>query len=199
MGAVDCIVTKAGPATIAEATTRGLPIMLSAFSPGQEVSKGGLIAVFRPSVLSLYVRRVLGCIWSLHRNIGNKMSAVTMSVVTALMVAIIVTAADSYSTCSLFCPQEGNVPYVVEGGFGSFGKKPAKIADTISNWLRDDELLARMSVKAQKASRPMVRLSNTSSALKTQNARLHNNPRYSLMLSRVTAISSYRSGRQPTT
>lgn len=37
MGAVDCIVTKAGPGTIAEATIRGLPIMLSAFLPGQEV------------------------------------------------------------------------------------------------------------------------------------------------------------------
>lgn len=37
MGAVDCIVTKAGPGTIAEAMIRGLPIMLSAFLPGQEV------------------------------------------------------------------------------------------------------------------------------------------------------------------
>ena len=55
MGAVDCIVTKAGPGTIAEAMTRGLPIMLSAFLPGQEVSKGVAIALFRPSPLSLIV------------------------------------------------------------------------------------------------------------------------------------------------
>ena len=41
MGAVDCIVTKAGPGTIAEAMIRGLPIMLSAFLPGQEVSPLG--------------------------------------------------------------------------------------------------------------------------------------------------------------
>ncbi|CAM9816353.1 unnamed protein product [Phaeothamnion confervicola] len=36
MAAVDCIVTKAGPGTIAEATIRGLPVMLSGFLPGQE-------------------------------------------------------------------------------------------------------------------------------------------------------------------
>lgn len=36
MGAADCIVTKAGPGTIAEACASGLPIMLSAFLPGQE-------------------------------------------------------------------------------------------------------------------------------------------------------------------
>lgn len=39
MGAVDCIITKAGPGTIAEAMVRGLPIMLSTFLPGQEVSR----------------------------------------------------------------------------------------------------------------------------------------------------------------
>ncbi|KAG5190785.1 Monogalactosyldiacylglycerol synthase, family GT28 [Tribonema minus] len=36
MGAVDVIITKAGPGTIAEATIRGLPIMLSGYLPGQE-------------------------------------------------------------------------------------------------------------------------------------------------------------------
>ncbi len=36
MGACDCIVTKAGPGTIAEALVRGLPILLSGFIPGQE-------------------------------------------------------------------------------------------------------------------------------------------------------------------
>jgi 1,2-diacylglycerol 3-beta-galactosyltransferase len=36
MGASDCIVTKAGPGTIAEAMTRGLPIVLSSYLPGQE-------------------------------------------------------------------------------------------------------------------------------------------------------------------
>jgi 1,2-diacylglycerol 3-beta-galactosyltransferase len=36
MAAADCIVTKAGPGTIAEAATRGLPVLLSGFIPGQE-------------------------------------------------------------------------------------------------------------------------------------------------------------------
>lgn len=46
MGAVDCIVTKAGPGTIAEAMIRGLPIMLSAFLPGQEVNVHAVTRVF---------------------------------------------------------------------------------------------------------------------------------------------------------
>lgn len=36
MATADCIVTKAGPGTIAEACCCGLPIMLSGYLPGQE-------------------------------------------------------------------------------------------------------------------------------------------------------------------
>lgn len=36
MGASDCVVTKAGPGTIAEALICGLPILLTGFIPGQE-------------------------------------------------------------------------------------------------------------------------------------------------------------------
>jgi 1,2-diacylglycerol 3-beta-galactosyltransferase len=36
MSAADCIVTKAGPGTIAESLIRGLPILLSGYIPGQE-------------------------------------------------------------------------------------------------------------------------------------------------------------------
>jgi 1,2-diacylglycerol 3-beta-galactosyltransferase len=36
MGASDCIVTKAGPGTIAESLIRELPILLSGYIPGQE-------------------------------------------------------------------------------------------------------------------------------------------------------------------
>jgi 1,2-diacylglycerol 3-beta-galactosyltransferase len=36
MGASDLIITKAGPGTIAEAMTRGLPILLDGYVPGQE-------------------------------------------------------------------------------------------------------------------------------------------------------------------
>ena len=36
MGACDCIITKAGPGTIAEALIRGLPIIINDYIPGQE-------------------------------------------------------------------------------------------------------------------------------------------------------------------
>lgn len=36
MAASDMIVTKAGPGTIAEANTRGLPVLISSYLPGQE-------------------------------------------------------------------------------------------------------------------------------------------------------------------
>ena len=36
MAACDCVVTKAGPGTIAEALISGLPILLSGYIPGQE-------------------------------------------------------------------------------------------------------------------------------------------------------------------
>ncbi|XP_071724496.1 monogalactosyldiacylglycerol synthase 2, chloroplastic-like [Rutidosis leptorrhynchoides] len=36
MGACDCIITKAGPGTIAEALIRGLPLILNDYIPGQE-------------------------------------------------------------------------------------------------------------------------------------------------------------------
>ncbi|KAG9151388.1 hypothetical protein Leryth_024439 [Lithospermum erythrorhizon] len=36
MGACDCIITKAGPGTIAEALIKGLPIILNDYIPGQE-------------------------------------------------------------------------------------------------------------------------------------------------------------------
>merc|ERR1712083_957120 len=61
----DCIVTKAGPGTIAEACIRGLPMMLSSFLPGQEagnvpfVTEGGFGAYSpRPRVIAKKV-----CTW----------------------------------------------------------------------------------------------------------------------------------------
>ncbi len=43
MGVASCIVTKAGPGTIAEACCCGLPIMLSGFLPGQESGNVGFV------------------------------------------------------------------------------------------------------------------------------------------------------------
>ena len=85
----DCIVTKAGPGTIAEAATRGLPCLLSSHLPGQEA---------------------------------------------------------------------GNVKFVVEGGFGAFVKKPAKIGATIAQWFADLNLREKLSSKALEAARPSATL-----------------------------------------
>ena len=43
MASASCIVTKAGPGTIAEACCAGLPIMLSGFLPGQESGNVGFV------------------------------------------------------------------------------------------------------------------------------------------------------------
>ena len=56
MGACDCIVTKAGPGTIAEALARGLPILLSGYVPGQE--EGNVKFVLRNGV-GAYVEKPL--------------------------------------------------------------------------------------------------------------------------------------------
>ncbi len=85
MKAVDCIITKAGPGTIAECAIERLPIMLCSYLPGQE---------------------------------------------------------------------EGNIPFVVNGGFGDFSTSPKVIVKTVISWLQDDEKLNEMSKKAYKAARP---------------------------------------------
>lgn len=85
MGASDCIVTKAGPGTIAEASTRGLPVMLFNYLPGQE---------------------------------------------------------------------EGNVPFVVDNGFGDYKKDPKAIGKVVSGWMMSEEVRGRLSKKALEASRP---------------------------------------------
>lgn len=67
MGAADCLVSKAGPGTIAEAMTRGLPIVISSYLPGQEEGNVpyctkagfGVYAGQRPRVIANIVRRLL--------------------------------------------------------------------------------------------------------------------------------------------
>ena len=88
MAASDCVVTKAGPGTIAEALISGLPILLSGFIPGQE---------------------------------------------------------------------EGNVPFVVENGAGSYSEDPAEIAAILSGWFGpEQERLAEMGAKAKAMGRPQA-------------------------------------------
>ncbi|KAM6542035.1 hypothetical protein CsatB_006482 [Cannabis sativa] len=86
MGACDCIITKAGPGTIAEAMIRGVPIILNDYIAGQEA---------------------------------------------------------------------GNVPYVVENGFGKYSKSPKEIAKIVAEWFgpKADELKV-MSENALKLAKP---------------------------------------------
>jgi 1,2-diacylglycerol 3-beta-galactosyltransferase len=67
MLACDCIVTKAGPGTIAEATICGLPVVLSGFIPGQEagnvpyvVDQGIGVFVPEPEAAAAAVARWFG-------------------------------------------------------------------------------------------------------------------------------------------
>jgi 1,2-diacylglycerol 3-beta-galactosyltransferase len=51
--------------------------------------------------------------------------------------------------------EAGNVPYVVDGGFGVYtGNRPNKIANTVYEFFRDEEKLERMSKIARSLSRP---------------------------------------------
>ncbi len=66
MAASDVIVTKAGPATISEALTVGLPILLSGFIPGQEegnveyvISKGVGACAEKPQLIAATLARWL--------------------------------------------------------------------------------------------------------------------------------------------
>jgi hypothetical protein len=59
---------------------------------------------------------------------------------------------------SSFLPgqEEGNVPFVVDGGFGAFETEPEPIASNISDWLGNPEERARMSAAALAAARPLA-------------------------------------------
>ena len=85
MEIADVMITKAGPGTIAEATIRGLPTMLSSFLPGQEA---------------------------------------------------------------------GNVPFVIQSGFGEYAKDPKQIARKVTTWIEDPRKLAAMQDAARAAAAP---------------------------------------------
>lgn len=94
MGAVDCIVTKAGPGTIAEAMVRGLPIMLSAFLPGQEVCVCGDVCVTVMSVLSTTRFRCFFC------------GGLDVAAAIAPAIAVVV------DVCAVFCVFVPSIPRV---------------------------------------------------------------------------------------
>ena len=50
--------------------------------------------------------------------------------------------------------EAGNVDVVVESGFGEYNDKPSKIADIVTSWLQDEQLLTGMSKAAMMAGNP---------------------------------------------
>jgi UDP-N-acetylglucosamine:LPS N-acetylglucosamine transferase len=59
-----------------------------------------------------------------------------------------------------FLQEEGNVPYVVGGGFGVYtGQKPKRIANAVFKLFNDDKLIQEMSKNAKALSRPEATLS----------------------------------------
>ncbi len=41
--------------------------------------------------------------------------------------------------------EEGNVPYVINAGFGDFSRDPKKIAGKVTDWLADPAVISKMS------------------------------------------------------
>lgn len=52
--------------------------------------------------------------------------------------------------------EEGNIPYVVDNGVGTFEKDPAKIADIMAEWLHPDnrEAFTHMAHRSKALGRP---------------------------------------------
>jgi len=48
--------------------------------------------------------------------------------------------------------EEGNVPFVEKAGFGKYSKDPEVIAEEVTSWLEDEDLLAQLSRKALEVS-----------------------------------------------
>ena len=59
---------------------------------------------------------------------------------------------------SSFLPgqEAGNVPYVLEKGFGEFAKRPKRIAERVSAWLNDDAKISEMRTNARAAATPQA-------------------------------------------
>ena len=54
--------------------------------------------------------------------------------------------------------EEGNIPYVVDAGFGRYSDDPMVIGRTVREWLTNPEVLHQMQQAAYTASRPHATL-----------------------------------------
>lgn len=127
MAAADVLVTKAGPGTIAEASARGLPVMLSSFLPGQEA---GNVPYVISGGFGSYRRRVR----SRARRCGQRAPA-------PRRIAIAVRAGPRAA------PFPARAPLRLQ---------PGSIASAVVDWLDSPQQLAAMSQNALAASRPLA-------------------------------------------
>lgn len=64
--------------------------------------------------------------------------------------------------------EEGNIPYVIDNGVGTFEKQPAKIADIVVDWFGEGaEAFKEMAVKAKALGRPEVSVQTIQQSLQT--------------------------------
>lgn len=54
--------------------------------------------------------------------------------------------------------EEGNIPFVEEGGFGKYSSDPQIVASTVQSWIANPTLLAQMQQNALTAARPQATL-----------------------------------------
>ena len=54
--------------------------------------------------------------------------------------------------------EEGNIPYVVDAGFGTYSSDPLVIGSTVREWLSNPDVLHQMQQAAITASRPSATL-----------------------------------------
>ena len=54
--------------------------------------------------------------------------------------------------------EEGNIPYVVDAGFGTYSTDPMEIGNTVREWLKNPDILREMQQAAVTASRPNATL-----------------------------------------
>lgn len=54
-------------------------------------------------------------------------------------------------SCYLPGQEAGNIPFVVDGGFGAYSKQPKEIAATVAKWMSDDELVRALTTQRPKS------------------------------------------------
>ncbi|KAF8389256.1 hypothetical protein HHK36_025949 [Tetracentron sinense] len=154
MGACDCIITKAGPGTIAEAMIRGLPIILNDYIAGQLADSRGehLCGVVGLLVTDLSNSDIEAHAFSNMCSSSNWTLCFLLRLWKSYSVAL--PSSEQYLVAKA-CGEVGNVPYVVENGFGKFSKSPKEIANIVAQWFgpKSYELKA-MSKNALKLARP---------------------------------------------